>query len=370
MVASLGLNLSAQQHNYTYRHIDERATEQMLEELPARDFQVRTKPTRVLPTKQHLLGYIGRHWTDGVYCFVSLYFEDKRTIEFMQSWPNDLSRHEKTVDKFKVAGNAVTVKDKKGIKVTVEQIGAYEMLVERNAQGKPVKAYYNMSNEQFNNGYWSIFVQMLMAGRYTMANQEDIIFGPRLKHYGGNKYDNDPGIFAYQLADDYSNLHILYGDRRVSHGDPSSPKYGMKMPGAGGAGALMPPMEWRVRFTTDGLAAIVTKDQPFVDHNPPLMNGNKSETKLTKVASPHEGLNGKWTFASVIPLTHELVKLFPKEVLTLIKGEIYARHGDTFANPQTQKYFDAQPWYKKSGKKVVLTDVERFNIALINQAIQ
>ena len=113
MVASLGLNLSAQQHNYTYRHIDERATEQMLEELPARDFQVRTKPTRVLPTKQHLLGYIGRHWTDGVYCFVSLYFEDKRTIEFMQSWPNDLSRHEKAVDKFKVAGNAVTVKDKK-----------------------------------------------------------------------------------------------------------------------------------------------------------------------------------------------------------------------------------------------------------------
>ena len=327
MVASLGLNLSAQQHNYTYRHIDERATEQMLEELPARDFQVRTKPTRVLPTKQHLLGYIGRHWTDGVYCFVSLYFEDKRTIEFMQSWPNDLSRNEKTVDKFKVAGNAVTVKDKKGIKVTVEQIGAYEMLVERNAQGKPVKAYYNMSNEQFNNGYWSIFVQMLMAGRYTMANQEDIIFGPRLKHYGGNKYDNDPGIFAYQLADDYSNLHILYGDRRVSHGDPSSPNYG-KMPGGGGAGALMPPMEWRLRFTTDGLAAIVTKDQPFVDHNP------------------------------------------PQEVLTLIKGEIYARHGDTFANPQTQKYFDAQPWYKKSGKKVVLTDVERFNIALIKQAEQ
>ena len=62
-----------------------------------------------------------------------------------------------------------------------------------------------------------------------------------------------------------------------------------------------------------------------------------------------------------------MLSIFPKEVLTLMRGEIYARHGDTFENPATQRYFDAQPWYKKSGNKVVLTDVERFNYALIKQ---
>lgn len=55
----------------------------------------------------------------------------------------------------------------------------------------------------------------------------------------------------------------------------------------------------------------------------------------------------------------------PKEALVLMRGEIYARHGDTFRNPETQKYFNAQPWYKKSGKAVVLTDIERLNVALI-----
>ena len=48
-----------------------------------------------------------------------------------------------------------------------------------------------------------------------------------------------------------------------------------------------------------------------------------------------------------------------------MRGEIYARHGDTFKNPDTQRYFDAQPWYKKSKQPIKLTDVERFNYQLI-----
>ena len=72
----------------------------------------------------------------------------------------------------------------------------------------------------------------------------------------------------------------------------------------------------------------------------------------------------------MIPLTHQMLRLFPKEVLTLMRGEIYARHGDTFSDPKTQAYFDAQPWYKKSGRPVALTDLERFNYALIKQVEQ
>ena len=93
------------------------------------------------------------------------------------------------------------------------------------------------------------------------------------------------------------------------------------------------------------------------------------ERNLPKAQTPYEGLDGKWTFASVFPLTPALLKIFPKEVLKLMRGEIYARYGDTFADPDTQAYFDAQPWYKKqSDKKITLTDIERFNYAVIKQA--
>jgi len=85
------------------------------------------------------------------------------------------------------------------------------------------------------------------------------------------------------------------------------------------------------------------------------------------VQTPFEGLDGKWAIASVVPLNETLLRLFPKEVLTLMRGEIYARYGDTFKDSATQRYFDAQPWYKrKSGNAPIrLTDVERFNYKLI-----
>jgi len=70
-------------------------------------------------------------------------------------------------------------------------------------------------------------------------------------------------------------------------------------------------------------------------------------------------------------LTEALLELFPKEVLTLMRGEIYARHGDTFKNASTQRYFDAQPWYKPNkGKAIRLTDLERFNYQLIKAVEQ
>ena len=124
----------------------------------------------------------------------------------------------------------------------------------------------------------------------------------------------------------------------------------------------MGPMVWQVKFTQAGLDAVVTEDQRFVDHRPRLAQGNNV---LTKVQCPWQGVDGKWAFASVIPLTHELLKLFPKDVLELMRAEIYARHGDTFKSAANQQYFDQQSWYKKKGKAVVLTDIERFNVALI-----
>ena len=124
----------------------------------------------------------------------------------------------------------------------------------------------------------------------------------------------------------------------------------------------MGPMAWQVKPTGDGLEACVAHDEPFVDHRPRLEEGTNV---LTKVQCPWQGVDGKWAFSSVIPLTHELLRLFPKDVLELMRAEIYARHGDTFKSAANQQYFDQQSWYKKKGKAVVLTDIERFNVALI-----
>ena len=242
------------------------------------------------------------------------------------------------------------------------------MLVERDKQGLPMSAYYEVGEDADNDDTWTLFVQYVLAGCYALPDDTThrVIFGPRLAHYDGYRYDEDPGMIeGYLPSPDFSSLDILYGFGRVSHGDPSSPKYG-KMPGGGGAGALMGPMAWRLRQVAGGMSVEVVRDEPFVSHSPSV----KSNSVIRRVGSPYEGIAGAWPFTSVIPLSHQLLRLFPKKVLTLMRGEIYARHGDTFKDPATQRYFDAQRWYKRSSSAIHLTDIETFNYNLIKHVEQ
>ena len=126
-------------------------------------------------------------------------------------------------------------------------------------------------------------------------------------------------------------------------------------------------MIWTVKPTVDGLLATVVRDEPFVDHSPSI-GKQGSSANLTKVRTPFDGYSGKWAFASLMPLTHRLLSLFPADVLKLMRGEIYARYGDTFRDPETQRYFDAQPWYKRSKRTFTLTAIERFNVQMIKAA--
>lgn len=325
------------------------------------DFRQRAAGSRVLPLKRNLLSNEGHCWSDGVGMIVTLYLEDEHIIVVFREYANDVSHPTEVIDTLRVRAGKVTPLHDSTVKVTVEQVGNYKMLVYRNAQGVPVKSFYSISNDEMNNGYWSIFMHYVLDGNYLTGKEgEHAVFGPKMSFYEGDRYDCDPGMYAFR--DEDTCLTIIYGGGRVNHGDPSSPKYG-KMPGGGGAGALMGPMEWQVAPTVEGLKVKVSRDEKFVDHNPRVADG----AVLTKVKCPYERLDGKWAFASVIPLTAGMLKFFPREVLTLMRGEIYARYGDTFADPATQRYFDDQPWYKRGSHKVQLTDLERFNYALIKQ---
>ena len=125
----------------------------------------------------------------------------------------------------------------------------------------------------------------------------------------------------------------------------------------------MGPMTIRVTPILGGLNVTTIHDQKFVDHNPRF----GENVTLSIVETPYAEIPGKYGVASAMPLTHSILRLLPKDVLKMMRCEIYARHGDTFTEAEVQDYFNAQPWYKKSVKVVVLTDIERFNVAFIKQ---
>ena len=301
-------------------------------------------------------------WSDGlnVYCLVAS--DDDNTLS-VQMYGKPFETDFPVGKGLQRKGSVLTVKGRPGITVTYEEIGVFKVLVFRDKAGH-VKDVLTQMDEEQANGYAAHLMDLhdIYDGLYAVGNGNFCVFGLKADHYVLNNYEQDPGMFVI-INTSYTEIKdvLAYGEGRVSRGDPSSPNYD-KMPGGGGAGAIMGPMIWKVEMTDSGVHVNLIRDEKFVDHSPRLPKDN---IVLTKVATPYKDVPGRWAFASLRPLTRGLLMRFPAKALTLMRGEIYARHGDTFKNPDTQKYFDAQPWYKKSNKPVVLTAIEKMNVQLI-----
>ena len=326
------------------------------------DQALRASKHVVLSTKKHLLDSVPA-WTCGVQAFETVYDADDHCIALHIYGKRD-GEMGHPFGKNKVVGKQVLSKEVKGAKITVERFGNYTMLVMRNAAGQPIKAFYKIPNEFVQGQCRNIFLRRILAGNYVLESGEHALFGPKMSHYTEMKWAEDPGYhYEVKFTDDRKSIDIIYGEGRVSHGDPSSDRYG-KMPGGGGAGAIMGPMTIRITPIVGGLKVKSIHDEPFVSHDPSF----KDDPTITIFETPYTEIPGKYAFASAMPLTHSLLRLFPKDVLAAIRNEINARHGASFADAEVQNYFNAQPWYKNSGKKaVVLTDIEKFNVALIKQ---
>lgn len=340
-----------------------------LKEGIATDLEHRNDMARLLSTMDTLITGKVLYWCDGRYVFTTRYNLDVKKIVSGYDY-HSTKDVVPTKDVFwlNVDGGKIVEEYGDKLTVTVEQIGQYTMLVYRDTQNHPVKAFYSIEEKECKTHSWQdyIFIHYILAGNYCLENDKHSVFGPKMDFYEGSKYDHDPGIFQIEFVPETNLINVSYGKGRVSYGNPKSPKHG-KMPGGGGAGAKMGPMKWQVQLTSQGLLVKIVKDQPFVDHNPRL--DNKDNNVLTKVQCPWQGVDGKWAFASVLPLTHELLKLFPKDALKLMCAEIYARHGAAFDDTETQNYFNAQKWYKKSKSPTELSDIEKFNAALIKQVM-
>ncbi|MBR5655187.1 MAG: YARHG domain-containing protein [Prevotella sp.] len=243
--------------------------------------------------------------------------------------------------------------------------GTWKLLIIRDQQGRPEQVFTKINDQQAYNQITTFQLQDMhdvYDGRYRNSEGSDVFFGPK-DFYEVDTWNTDPGLFGGipDSEDGYTDI-ISYGDGRVSHGDPSSPNYG-KMPGGGGAGAIMGPMVWAIRPSLNGIDAKILQDQPFVTHSPAI----KKQETLQFVESPYgEDVPGQWAFASVRPIGRGMLFRYPKVLLRLMRNEIYARHGHRFTSAaDVQRFFDAKPWYKPTNNPTPLSPIEQLNVQII-----
>ena len=261
------------------------------------------------------------------------------------------------------------LQEEKGYTLQLAQAGSWKLLVIRNSQGRAVEVFTeSTTGDQFYQYPLTITrrdMHDVYDGLYQTATGEYVIFGLR-ECYDVKTYNTDPGcFFGIPVATDdkaYTD-RISYGGGRVSRGDPSSEKYQQQMPGGGGAGALMDAMVWALRPTVEGIDVKILSDELFVDHSPRL----KETESLKHLASPYGNeVSGQWAFASVRPVTRGMLYRFSKDILRLMRNEIYARHGHQFPTaPDLQRHFTAQTWYQPLKNPTPLTPIEQLNVQII-----
>ena len=261
------------------------------------------------------------------------------------------------------------LQEAKGYTLQLAQAGSWKLLVIRNSQGRAVELFTeSTTGDQFYQYPLTITrrdMHDVYDGLYQTATGEYVIFG-LYECYDVKTYNTDPGcFFGIPVATDdkaYTD-RISYGGGRVSRGDPSSKKYQQHMPGGGGAGALMDAMVWALRPTVEGIDVKILSDEPFVDHSPRL----KETESLKHLASPYGNeVSGQWAFASVRPVTRGMLYRFSKDILRLMRNEIYARHGHQFPTaPDLQRHFTAQTWYQPLKNPTPLTPIEQLNVQII-----
>lgn len=261
----------------------------------------------------------------------------------------------------KAKGSTGTI-ERRGLTVSLQKLGNTLIMVEREG-GKIYNILTQINTQQ---AEWHLIdLHDVLDGLYTTPDGKQYVFGEPEMFEGIDSDTQDPGMFRLSNEDDHRhsawNYRILYGNGRISRGTYVEGQ-DQKMPGAGGAGALMGPMEWGLNHTEAGLAGKVLHDEPTVDHHPEITE----DFTLTKMQNPFKGVDGFWAFASVRPLNLQMLIRFPKEILRLMRNEIFARHGEKFTSDKNlQAYFDRQPWYKALANPTPLTALEKLNVSLI-----
>lgn len=303
----------------------ERQNAEILKQRIANLMESRKEPLRTRPVKD-MMDEENEYWWDGQQLCILGYGETDniRPLVTFKKHGDEQVLYTLVCKKGK-NGTTVTIKNHAGWKVALQQAGPWRVLVFRDATGAVQDCYIGTTwNDAANlRNVQNLSMHDFFDGVYETPDGEKVVFGPLMDHYKDLNYSRDPGIFCFHTNQDFAVTDTLeYGEGRVSRGDPSSPNWG-KMPGGGGAAAIMGPMEWKVTPTSLGLKVKVIRDEPFVEHSPSIKGG---EAELKWVQGPFEGIEGYFPIASVRPLPKGMLRQLPKGELHFIMQEILNRH--------------------------------------------
>ena len=307
------------------------------------------KGTRELEVQQKKLdgkeGMLNSVWTDG--------------IDYYQLWsPDDNTRYrfarngQMAKSKVRLTYNgtgdlAVTGMGQGVTKARIYTFNEVKMLQFLDGQGKVKELYISCEHQHPGDHTETLMCHLWYDGLYLSRDSTYAVMGIKHDHYKVPRYEEDPGPFAAQVIQGDSSVfthQLVYGDGRVSRGNPSSPTYGQKMPGAGGAAALMGPMMWEIQPTDAGFAALVEEDQPRVDHYPYFARGVH---QFRRIATPYaDELPGRWPIVSLHPLPTGMLKRLTRDGLQEMRKEVMSR------------------------SRQQLTPIEKLNVQLIDNVLK
>lgn len=123
----------------------------------------------------------------------------------------------------------------------------------------------------------------------------------------------------------------------------------------------------------------VTDDAPITDkqENTAVVTSDEdlqeeTEQKTTGPSYSEENASndrGLYAFTSERLLTYDDIKGLTKRDLSIMRNEIFARHGYIFKSESLRNYFEAQPWYEGLYHDVssMLSEIELKNVEFIKK---
>ncbi|MBQ6653063.1 MAG: YARHG domain-containing protein [Prevotella sp.] len=325
------------------------------------------------------------HWYDGdrrFLCFkdngrIEIYDDDTFADDSYQFYVNAKTKPMTVIRRS--PDNSIALKATVGSRVSHEQMGGYDLLVFCNAQNAVtdvlIRHETKFESEKEEERMERDYMEQL-DGIYEHEAGTSV-FGPTDYLPKDEYVHGDPG--GYKIAPatyegygikegDNPRDYIIFGEGRIKNNpvpDYIEGPNGERQPtppGYGGHASIAGPIVWKVKLSAHGLSCEIVHQAEWVDHFPDF----PQKFELKRTHSPYPDARGIYEIASRRPLTRPMLKRYPKAALRIMRNEILARHGYTFADAATKNYFSKQPWYEAKGNQnPKLSDIEKLNISLI-----
>lgn len=225
-----------------------------------------------------------------------------------------------------------------GSKVEYKTFGDQQWLIFYNATGDAIGSLVGLDNpsDDFTEFQYTHYI---FAGSYTDTHGNEYSFIPDVKKTEGF------GSSTYTIEKEFEMPSSV-----ITFGKGQS---------------------YRVKPTASGLtiyAAVNSGDEVWND------KGVKYTLRWNEEASAGKtGVHGRFPFTSLEVAPLGVLNFYPKDLLKIMRNEIFARHGYIFTSTAMKTYFEKQGWYHPTTSDInevtsQLSEIETINVALIRQA--